>query len=370
MGEEIYLGLMSGTSMDGIDAALVRFPNTGIELITTHSLSWPENLRELLLDLTTPGENEIDRLGQLDAEAGDQFATAVLELLTKAGIPSSAVTAIGSHGQTIRHRPNIKAPFTLQIGDPNHIAERTGITTVADFRRRDMAAGGEGAPLVPAFHAELFGHKHEARCVLNIGGIANVTLLPANLNGRVTGFDTGPGNCLLDAWARRHLNQPFDQDGSWGASGEINSPLLEAMLADTYFQQASPKSTGPEHFNLEWLDRHLLSYRTLEKADIQTTLTALTAESIARSIKNFTADCRRILVCGGGIHNSALMQQLKQRLTQYEVESTAAYGANPDWVEAIAFAWLAKRTLLGLAGNLPSVTGARHPVVLGGIYKG
>ncbi|HEC15965.1 MAG TPA: anhydro-N-acetylmuramic acid kinase [Sedimenticola sp.] len=366
--EEIYLGLMSGTSMDGIDAALARFPETGAELIATHSHPWPDDLRRQLKDLTRPGENEIDRLGRLDALAGETFAAAALELLAKAGVAPSAVTAIGSHGQTIRHRPDGETPFTLQIGDPNRIAERTGITTVADFRRRDMAAGGEGAPLAPAFHAHIFRNENEARCVLNIGGIANLTLLPANREAPATGFDTGPGNCLLDAWSRRHLNRPFDRDGAWATTGKVSPSLLEAMLADAYFRRPPPKSTGVEYFSPDWLDRRLGSDKGLGEADIQATLTALTAESIARGIKGSMPGCRRILVCGGGVHNNSLMRQLRDRLDQHEVESTAAHGMDPDWIEAVAFAWLARQTLWGKPGNLPSVTGANHSVVLGGVY--
>jgi len=367
---KIYLGLLSGTSMDGIDAALVRFPKHGVELIATYSHPWPTSLQQELQCLTTPGNNEIDRMGELDILAADEFASAAQKLLVKAKIPTSAVTAIGSHGQTIRHRPDAKNAFTLQIGDPNRIAEQTGITTVADFRRRDMAAGGEGAPLVPAFHNTLFSSDEEHRCILNIGGIANVTLLPPQGKPAISGFDTGPGNCLLDSWASQHIHTAFDKEGAWGATGKIHSALLKSMLADRYFDRPPPKSTGREYFNLEWLER-LLSYHSgLIPEDIQATLVALTTQSITTAIKAAAPDCQQVLVCGGGIHNLALMEQLQHELPQCRIESTSHFGADPDWVEAIAFAWLARQTLLGLSGNLPSVTGARHPVVLGGIYQG
>ncbi len=366
---EIYLGLMSGTSIDGIDAALVRFPAGRIALIATHSHPWPAPLQQALQRLTTPGDNEIDRLGELDALAANEFAAAARAVLDRAGIPPAAVAAIGSHGQTIRHRPDATPPFTLQIGDPNRIAELTGITTVADFRRRDMAAGGEGAPLTPALHQVLFGSDSEYRCVLNIGGIANITLLPPG-KAAVTGFDTGPGNCLLDSWAGRHGHAPFDRDGAWAATGKVHPPLLKRLLADRYFHRPPPKSTGREYFSPAWLERLTAPYPELPPADIQATLLALTAQSIGDAVTAAAPGCQRLLVCGGGAHNPALMAQLQRTLPACPVESCRHHGAEPDWVEAIAFAWLARQTLRGLPGNLPSVTGARHPVILGGIYPG
>lgn len=368
MSSELYIGLMSGTSMDGIDAALLQFSDTDMELIASHSQPWPQGLRQQMLALATPGENEIDRLGVLDALAGQQFAAAALQLLDKTGIPAGDITAIGSHGQTIRHRPGASPPFSLQIGDPNRIAEQTGITTIADFRRRDMAAGGEGAPLVPAFHADIFQHPDEARAILNIGGIANLTLLPKASDSTVTGFDTGPGNCLLDSWIRHHQNQPYDENGDWAASGKPDTDLLATLLSDSYFQRRSPKSTGPEYFSLGWLEHHISCQPSLPPEDIQATLAALTAESISRALGDAAPDCRRVLVCGGGVHNSHLMGALRAQLGQTQLESTEAYGLHPDWVEAAAFAWLARRTLRGETGNLSSVTGASHASILGGIY--
>ncbi len=369
-GKKIYLGLMSGTSLDGIDAALVRFPQHRAELIATHCHPWPHALQQKLLGLTTPGDNEIDRMGELDILVADEFALAAQQLLLKAHISASAVTAIGSHGQTIRHRPEAKTAFTLQIGDPNRIAERTKITTVADFRRRDMAAGGEGAPLVPAFHNRLFRSDKEHLCILNIGGIANITLLPPQDDADIIGFDTGPGNGLLDSWSSRHIHTPFDEHGKWAATGEVHPALLKSMLADRYFSRPPPKSTGREYFNLEWLEGLLTQHPALSPKDIQATLTALTTQSIANAIKTADAHYQQIRVCGGGVHNQTLMKQLKHALPQCHIESTQHHDVDPDWVEAMAFAWLAQQTMLGLSGNLPSVTGAHHPVILGGIYQG
>ena len=367
---KLYIGLMSGTSMDGIDAALVRFPKQGMELIATYSHSWPNFLQQELKKLITPGHDEINRLGELDILAANEFALAVQKLLAKASIPASAVAAIGSHGQTIRHRPDAKTAFTLQIGDPNRIAECTEITTVADFRRRDMAAGGEGAPLVPAFHNTLFRSNAEYRCILNIGGIANITLLPPKSGGTITGFDTGPGNCLMDSWAARHIHSSFDKQGKWATTGKIHPALLKDMLADSYFNRPHPKSTGREYFNLEWLEKSLSLHTALLPEDIQATLAALTTQSIANAIRTIAPECKRVLICGGGIHNPVLLRQLQFELPYCCIESTGNYGADPDWVEAIAFAWLAQQTMLGLSGNLPSVTGALRPVILGGIFQG
>ncbi|MEE9358308.1 anhydro-N-acetylmuramic acid kinase [Candidatus Vondammii sp. HM_W22] len=370
MESTLYVGLMSGTSMDGIDAVLVQFRPNGINLLGHHSRPWPEALQERLRQLSRPGGNEIDRMGELDILVADGFADAALELLEQTNTRQDNVSAIGSHGQTIRHRPNAKHPFSLQIGDPNRIAERTRITVVADFRRRDIAAGGEGAPLVPAFHATVFHTPSEYRAILNIGGIANLTLLPGSSPAEITGFDTGPGNTLLDYWAYKHLNQPRDENGNWAASGEICEALLSTLLEDDYFQHPPPKSTGPEYFSSHWLEKATSSYRNLSHADIQATLTALTAETVCRALQRQAPECQRIIGCGGGIHNSELMRQLDQRFKGGVLETSDDHGIPPDQVEAIAFAWLARQTQLGAAGNLPSVTGASHPVPLGGIYSG
>ncbi|MCP4993333.1 MAG: anhydro-N-acetylmuramic acid kinase [Gammaproteobacteria bacterium] len=358
---------MSGTSMDGIDAVLVRFETDQPQVLAHYTQPWSDSLQTQLRALSQPGDNEIERLGILDGEVANAFSSATKQLLKQSSTSPESVVAIGSHGQTIRHRPEAFIPFTLQIGDPNRIAELTGITVVADFRRRDMAAGGEGAPLVPAFHQALFQQPSESRAILNIGGIANLTLLPANTGQPVSGFDTGPGNTLLDAWCRRHLQQPMDKNGDWAASGTTDQSLLTDLLDDPYFKRPPPKSTGPEYFSLEWLEKHLESHPGISADCCQATLLTLTVETIAMELER-GEECQRLLVCGGGIHNRKLMTELRHRLPEIAVESSLNYGLDPDLVEATAFAWLAKRTLQDLPGNLPAVTGAERPVVLGGIY--
>ncbi len=367
----LYVGLMSGTSMDGIDAVLLEIRDGGFRLIASHSHPWPDRVVGQLRTLAAPGADHVDLLGETDALAGEAMAGAALALLERSGVGTADITAIGSHGQTVRHRPSANPPFTLQIGDPHRIAEITGIATVADFRRRDVAAGGQGAPLVPAFHAAAFADAtgRECRAILNVGGIANLTLLPADAASPVLGFDTGPGNCLMDGWARRQIGTPFDRDGTFASRGTVMPGLLDAMLADGYFSQPPPKSTGPEHFSADWLDRHLVG-RSLPPQDVQATLAALTARSISLEIARHAPDTRRLIVCGGGAHNGTLMTRLRRELPTCVVETSEAYGLHPDWVEAAAFAWLAHRTMGGQAGNLPSVTGARHPVVLGAVHPG
>lgn len=365
-----YIGLMSGTSADAIDAALVEITaDQSLRLLATHAQPVAPETRTALEALMIPGDDEVDRAGQLDIALGHMFAEAALELLAQAGVQASTVRAIGSHGQTIRHRPGARFPFTRQIGNPATIAERTGITTVADFRARDMAAGGQGAPLAPAFHDWAFRSDATARVIVNIGGIANVTLLPARAAGVTTGFDTGPGNTLLDQWIRRHLGRQFDNDGAWAATGHVHHDLLAALLADPYFRVPPPKSSGREHFNLPWLERILAAgFGHVSPVDVQATLTALTARAIANAVERYSADAREIFTCGGGSHNRVLLQRLRDYLPGRHIDTTTALGLHPDWVEASAFAWLAHQTLAGRPGNLPSVTGASHPVVLGGIY--
>ena len=367
-----YIGLMSGTSMDGIDAALVAFGDHECEVKATQAVDYPKDLRdELLTASRQPAQCTVDKIGQLDRWIGECFRDATLQLLKNANVDSRSVVAIGSHGQTLRHQPRGARPFTLQIGDPNIIASGTGITTVGDFRRRDLAVGGEGAPLAPAFHRWLFADTDKSRAVLNIGGIANVTML-SNTTDRVIGFDTGPGNTLLDGWIRANLDKPFDSDGGWSRSGTVNEPLLGQMLADPYFDQPPPKSTGFEYFNGGWTRSRLASLGglTIPAADIQATLAELSARTIAMSILKFAPDIDEVLVCGGGVHNADLMQRLRSYLTGAQVSSTDLYGLHPDWVEAAAFAWLAKRRLEGKTGNLPEVTGASRAAVLGAIYWG
>jgi anhydro-N-acetylmuramic acid kinase len=366
---DYYVGLMSGTSMDGIDAVLVGIDTREIQLLEGISHPWPEPLEKRLRNLVARKSCSLHEYGELDHLCALQFVQATLALLEAADMPASRIRAIGSHGQTLYHQPRLPAPFSMQIGDPSILAENTGISVVADFRRRDIAAGGQGAPLVPAFHQAIFHTPGRNRVILNIGGIANVTILPAS-GKPVTGFDTGPGNCLMDQWCQRRRGLPYDHAGEWAARGKIHPPLLETLLSDGYFHLPPPRSTGTEYFNQEWLERRLQQHPGLKDSDIQATLMALTASAIGRAIRDWAADTEEVLVCGGGAHNQALMKTLSQTLSPLAIAPTdsVAGGIHPDWVEAAAFAWLAKQTLEGVPGNLPSVTGARHPVVLGGIY--
>jgi anhydro-N-acetylmuramic acid kinase len=363
----LYIGLMSGTSMDGIDAALVRLGDNHCETVATTSYAYPAKLREALLSASrNPSKTTVDDIGDLDHWVGSCFRDAAIALLSSSGTDRSLVAAIGSHGQTIRHMPRAERPFTLQIGDPNIIASGTGITTVADFRRRDLAVGGEGAPLAPAFHRWLFADISRHRVVLNIGGIANITVLPPG-SENIVGFDTGPGNGLMDAWIQQIKEVPFDHNGDWGRDGNVQPEFLSSMLGDAYFDLPPPKSTGFEYFNLEWVSRHI-GPSELAAIDVQASLLALTAGSIGDVIKKHAPDTQEILVCGGGVHNAALMSMLAADLAPVDVRSTGEFGLDPDWVEAAAFGWLAKQTMNARPGNLPSVTGAQHAVVLGGIY--
>ncbi|MEJ2514995.1 MAG: anhydro-N-acetylmuramic acid kinase [Gammaproteobacteria bacterium] len=360
-----FVGLMSGTSADAVDAVLASIDGSRFVVEADLSTPIPADLQTALRDLARAGD--IDQLGSLDVAVGELFAHAVLSLLDQAGVDAGAVRAIGSHGQTARHRPRAERRFTLQIGDPNIIAARTGITTVADFRRRDVALGGQGAPLVPAFHAAVLADPAESRAVLNIGGIGNVTrLVPGQ---PVTGFDTGPGNVLMDAWARRHLGTPWDESGRWAASGTPDAALLDRLMTHPFLALAPPKSTGPEDFSLEWLDGVLASDGGRhDPATVQATLAEFTATTVGRALEAQPPD--RILVCGGGARNPHLLRRIAAHGSGAAVETTEAAGIAPDLVEASAFAWLASRTLAGLAGNVPSVTGARQPAILGGIYPG
>jgi anhydro-N-acetylmuramic acid kinase len=365
-----YVGLMSGTSMDGIDAALVDLGDHRCEIRTTLSVPYPDELRATLLKASrTPAACTVDVIGNLDHWIGECFRDAALALLYRSGIDFEDVAAIGSHGQTLRHQPHAARPFTLQIGDPNIIATGTGITTVADFRRADIALGGEGAPLAPAFHQWLFADADINRAILNIGGIANVTLLLAS-SSTVKGFDTGPGNTLLDSHARKILRKSYDEDGAWAGGGTVSKKLLKAMLSDQYFGLPPPKSTGFEYFNDRWLKSKIaaLGEAAPSAADTQATLAELSARTIATAILENAPEVNEVLVCGGGVHNTDLMQRLTTCLAGSTVASTESCGLHPDWVEAAAFAWLAKRRLEGKPGNLPEVTGASRPEVLGALY--
>lgn len=336
-----------------------------LRVVAARTYAYPLALRDRVLALARANAAvALDDFGHLDVEIGECFAEAALALLREAGVAPEAVAAIGSHGQTVCHRPGGAHPFTLQIGDPNVIAERTGIATVADFRRADVAAGGQGAPLLPALHAAIFAAASIPRAILNLGGIANATLLVPG--SEVIGFDTGPANCLLDAWATRHLDAARDDGGAWAASGRVDDGLLGALLAEPYFTAPPPKSTGREHFNLDWLDARLAA--GLAPADVQATLLALSARTIADALR--ASGAREVYACGGGVHNAALMAALRRELPEARVDTTATLGLDPDFVEAAGFAWLARARLAGQPGNLPSVTGARGPRLLGGIFRG
>ena len=358
----LYVGLMSGTSADAIDAALCRF-DPRPTLLHAHAHPWPTALRQRLLAVAQ-GETgiDLDALGRLDTALGAVFADAVQALLRDADVDAATVRAVGSHGQTLRHRPHGDAPFTLQLGNPWVIAERCGIDTVADFRRADVAAGGQGAPLMPAFHAAVLAAPGHVRAVLNLGGIANLTVLAAD--GTVSGFDTGPANGLMDAWCERHLGRPMDADGAFAARGRPDPALLDALLSDPYFAAVPPKSTGREHFRLAWLDAQP-RVRALPAQDVQATLLALTVRSIADAVAQHANAAEDILVCGGGVHNGALMRALAEVLAPRRVARTDTLGVDADYLEAMGFAWLARQHLLGLPGNLAAVTGARGPRVLG-----
>jgi len=364
---ERFIGLMSGTSADGIDAVLMEFAPAP-RILATHFTPYAASVRDHVRAVSAGrySNDAMDEVGTLDSQLGELFGAAVLALLERSKTDAKDVRAIGSHGQTIRHRPRQAHPFTTQIADPSVIAARTGIAVVADFRRRDIALGGQGAPLLPAFHKVAFGSGTEDRLVVNTGGIANITLLPAQ--GEVRGFDTGPANVLMDIVSRDELKQPYDAAGKTAASGKVDAALLAAMLQEPYFDAPAPKSTGPELFNRAWLDKHLAG-RRLKPTDLLATLAELTARSVAEAALQHASGVKRVYVCGGGAHNAHLMARFGAQFPGATVESTAVLGIDPDWVEAAGFAWLAHRTLAGLPGNLPSVTGAAKYAVLGAVYS-
>jgi anhydro-N-acetylmuramic acid kinase len=361
----LYLGLISGTSADGIDVALVDFDGDAPSLVAARTVPYSDDLRAQLLHVSQHDASlTLDDYGILDHRVGLAFAEAAAALLRGVdGHPQ--IAAAGSHGQTLRHRPLGSTPFTLQVGDPTLLAERLGVPVVADFRRRDVAAGGQGAPLAPAFHAAVLRDEVESRAALNLGGISNLTLLPPR--GAVIGFDCGPANALMDAWILRHRALGHDADGAFAASGRCDPALLARLLDDPYFDAPAPKSSGRDHFHLGWLDARLgESPRRAE--DVQATLLELTVTTCADALLRQQPDVRRLLVCGGGVHNRHLMTRLAERLAPVVVQSSAALGIDPDFMEAMAFAWLARETLAGRPGNVPSVSGARGPRILGAIY--
>lgn len=354
---------MSGTSLDGVDAVIARFKDGQCSILHSVSLPYPDHLRLRMLALheDAPGELESALL------AGNQlalvYAQAISELLAESGIPAADIQAAGCHGQTVRHCPD--QGYTLQIGNPALVAERTGVTVISDFRSRDIAAGGQGAPLVPAFHEAVFSHSENNRVIINIGGIANITFLP--IGGKVTGFDTGPGNMLMDAWIRLHLDRPFDKAGGWAATGKVIEPLLNQLLTHTFFSEAPPKSTGRDLFNLAWLQTYLdLNYAP---ADVQRTLLEFTAKSISVAVHDYCDNVDEIYLCGGGAYNNLLVQRLQQLLHPVRIGPTDDLGIDTRWVEATAFAWLARQCMHRKPGNLATVTGAAGPRILGAIYS-
>jgi anhydro-N-acetylmuramic acid kinase len=360
-----YIGVMSGTSLDGVDVVLAAIDERMVAQQASYSHPIPPDIKEAVLGMCQGQAVTLSQVGELDARLGRLFAEAVLGLLDKAGIDAEEVTAIGCHGQTVWHQPKGDTPFSMQLGDNNRIAAMTGITTIGDFRRRDMAWGGQGAPLVPAFHQALLAHPTERRMILNIGGIANLSLL---LPGQpIRGYDTGPGNMLMDAWIWQQRALPYDKDAAFASEGRVDLMLLQHMLSDAYFAEPAPKSTGREYFNLAWLERQLASTHPLAAEDVQATLAELTATSISEQVQ-LAGGCDRLLVCGGGARNPLVMARLSAMLPGTEVSPTDAFGVSGDDMEALAFAWLAFRTLSGQPGNLPSVTGASRETVLGAIY--
>ena len=361
----LYIGLMSGTSLDGADAALIDFSDQKPRVVADASSSFAIDFKASLLALNTPGDNELNRAAIAANQLVAIYAKVVAAVLAKAGVNASSVRAIGAHGQTVRHRPD--AGYTIQLNNAALLAELTGIDVVADFRSADVAAGGQGAPLVPAFHQALFARPNQNVAVLNIGGMSNLTLLPAT--GAVQGFDCGPGNALLDFWCSQHIGQAFDNEGAWAARGAVVPGLLQKLLAEPYFALPPPKSTGRDLFNPTWLQHQLQGFTNAEPKDIQATLTALTAEVITNNLLQYGPKTQQLLVCGGGALNTDLMRQLVARLPGVSVEPTTNYGLEPLQVESAAFAWLARACMQGEYGNLPAVTGARGGRVLGALHR-
>ena len=360
----LYIGLMSGTSLDGVDGVLADFSGADITTRGAAYIAFPPALRAELMALQAPGDNEIEREAAAATQLARHYADCVEALLADAGLAAADITAVAVHGQTIRHRPELG--FTRQVNHPALLAELCGIDVIADFRSRDVAAGGQGAPLVPAFHQALFNAPGQTRVVANIGGISNISVLQAD--GTVTGYDSGPGNALMDGWILHHQGQPYDADGTWAASGKVIPALLAELLNEPYFALPAPKSTGRDLFHADWLAARLATYPDARPADVQATLTQLTAASLAQAILRDGAQADTVYVCGGGAYNASLMAALARELPGMAVASTQALGVAPNQVEALAFAWLAWRFTQRKPGNLPAVTGARGLRVLGALY--
>lgn len=365
MDAPLYIGLMSGTSLDGVDGAIVKFDQDKQPVvIKTAFIPYPAGLKSDILLLQHPSENELEKTALISNQLALLYADVVNKLLDIADLSADKIKAIGCHGQTIRHRP--EAGFTMQIGNAALLAELTGITVISDFRSRDVAAGGQGAPLVPAFHRAVFGHDQTNRAIINIGGIANITYLAAS--GETFGFDSGPGNMLLDAWTKQHLGLDYDADGAWSATGVVIEPLLNKMLEEDYFVMMPPKSTGRDLFNTQWLNR-ILQDQSYHAPDIARTLLALTARSIQQALSAYCNNVDEIYLCGGGAKNHALVSELQQQMPEIAISMTDKLGIGIDWAEAIAFAWLAKQCIEQKTANLPEVTGAAGPRILGAIYQ-
>lgn len=366
MTDELIIGMLSGTSRDGVDAVLVSFNDSAMDILHATCTPYPAAIKQTLDQLLETGAPPTQKVAELlDENLAFFFARVAQNLVRETGLEMRDIRAIGSHGQNVWHQPRGKNPISIQLGKGSLIARNTGTTVVNDFRRADLEAGGQGAPLSPLLHSGLFLSETENRAVLNIGGVANLTVLPSS--GAVTGFDCGPGNGLMDAWTRRQLQKDYDDNGRWAASGELDTGLLSRMLADPYFRNPPPKSTGLEYFNLSWLDK-MLSDDSPDPVNVQTTLAELCAQNIADSLA-VAGLPDRLLVCGSGVHNGFLMQRIAAALPDVVVESTAGHGADPDWVEGLLFAWLARERLSGRVQNTPPITGSSHPVLLGNIHE-
>jgi anhydro-N-acetylmuramic acid kinase len=362
----LYLGLMSGTSMDAIDAALVDFDATPLSVVATSATAFAPALKSRIASIMDSADRvSLDEIGQIDVAVAQAFAQAAIRLMRDSGVGAGSVAAIGSHGQTLRHRPDLSTPFTWQIGDPNTLAEMTGITVVGDFRRRDVAAGGQGAPLLPVFHDQVFRSAGQDRVIVNVGGMANVTILCRD--APVFGFDTGPGNRLLDAWISHHRGVNFDAGGTWAGTGRSDPDLLRQLMNEPYLALSPPKSTGRELFNMKWLQNELGPHARRPE-DVQATLLEYTAATIAAAVRRY-APGSALYVCGGGAHNATFLAALARLAAPNRVVTTAALGLDPDYVEAVAFAWFARRTLAGLPSSAGSVTGAEGARILGGVYR-
>jgi anhydro-N-acetylmuramic acid kinase len=366
--KELYIGLMSGTSLDGADVVIVDFSGERSTLLSAVTTPFPQALTERLRALVRTPVAPLQELGALDSELGSFFANCVKKSVAATGLDPTNIVAIGHSGHTVFHKPQPPSPFTMQLGDPSVVAATTDIDTIFDFRRMDVALGGQGAPLVPLFHEWQFAATEEVRVVLNLGGIANITVLDPGKP--VIGFDTGPANSLMDAWCRRCWSEPFDNNGARARSGEIIPSLLRRFLDDPYFHLKAPKSTGFEHFNLSWIEDKIAEVGTdMAHTDILTTLAELTAVSASDAIRDAALDAQRVILCGGGSYNRHLSSRLGALLPGCAVESSAEFGLEPAWVEAVAFAWLARQRIKRLPGNAPAVTGARHSTLLGSIYS-